>query len=139
MDLDQLAQLLNRDALDRYLRSLAPDMTVGVALDCHDCPIARWLKSQGAPDSLEVSEDVAALKRDVHGDIVEGVPMPEWATAFVMAVDAPRPTSSRDQRASHPVTAQEAVAIMNTLDIRIAEMRELPGEDWDDQTSDRQQ
>lgn len=79
-----------------WLEGLAPDAPAGIAVRCDDCPLARFLGSQGhgadcAPSSI-VTDDGPTITP------------PAWTGAFIRAVD--------ELGKGHRVTPAEALRLL---------------------------
>lgn len=90
---------LNREAFEAWLRGFRPDEMVGERAMACACPIARYLDPKDTGEA-QVSR-LAYLSADDHNART----MPDWAAAFVAAVDD-------DVHVSDTVDAAECLAVL---------------------------
>jgi hypothetical protein len=74
---------LDREAFRVWLESLPGDEIAGKAKRCGHCPLAEFLRSQGAPAAWVGLDEWSAMDG-------EWQPMPRWAEDFVLMIDNER-------------------------------------------------
>jgi hypothetical protein len=85
---------LDRHQFAEWLRGLPPHAMVGERRNCCRCPLAKFLTASGAA-SPRVE---APAYTDDDGGHETWLDLPEWAEAFVDAIDDPPTTSSPTAR-----------------------------------------
>ena len=71
-----------------WLENLPEDASVGVGCDSADCPLACYLKAQGAPDErVTVGPCETPGVPGTYRAVAEVFVMPEWANSFGLSVD----------------------------------------------------
>jgi hypothetical protein len=88
-------------AFRQWLESLPADEIVGKAVCATACPLATWLKAQGAREPV-----INGFSWREIGTI-EAIYLPAWAYEFVQAADV------REHAA--PITAAECLALLATI------------------------
>jgi len=85
-----------------YLRTLDPETPFAVTCKSGECPLAQWLKCQGA----EEPDVLSAFAQTEPGENL--VPLPEWAKAFVARIDQ-RGRYAGERRPIAPAEALETL------------------------------
>jgi len=102
---------LDREAFAGWLRSLPPEMNVGRPGCSADCPLARYLRQGGHPLARVYEREW--LRSLNAGDGWHAVP--GWATAFIVALDEQYASPGIVRRTGPPVTAAQALAVLEGL------------------------
>lgn len=97
-------RILDRATFRAWLVEHAND-EVGLTYDCHDCPIARFVK-------VRTNTQIATADTDEvqYGDATECayVLTPDWAAAFINQID--------DGEAFSSITGHRALAILDGIE-----------------------
>lgn len=70
----------NRQDFRKWLQKQNPRAKVGVGSNCHDCPIARWVKDLAGNTAVMAANDYILVGRERYQT-------PEWVNDFIGNVD----------------------------------------------------
>lgn len=101
-----------REDFRQWLVAREPDEIVGHTFDPYGCPLRAFLLARGCPSPSVTPTYFRTDGLDRH-------PLPRWARDFVNVVDPWEPIADAadwEPRASEPVTAKEALTILDGID-----------------------
>lgn len=97
-----MTELLDREEFRMWLATREPDERVGLAATTWGCAVASYVEQ--ALEYREVTVDEEGLK---IGSPYRVFDLPDWAEEFIASHD--------DRRIADPVTAKEALTILDSI------------------------